>query len=119
MSGIGSRATAAVRLAELRLRQGRLEEAARLLDEYADSPAAVGPIARLRLAAGDADTAVALLERRLAAFGPNVAERAPLLALAAEAHAALGSLDRAARSAEEMTELAERCSARTCSHSQS
>ena len=107
-SGIGSRATAVVRLAELRLRQGRLEEAARLLDEYEESPVAVGPIARLRLAAGDAATAVALLERRLAALGPNVAERAPLLALAAEAHAALGNLDRAASSAEELTEVAER-----------
>jgi DNA-binding NarL/FixJ family response regulator len=50
-------------LAELRLRQGRSEEAARLLDGLDDAPAALGPLVRLHLERGDVDFAAALLQR--------------------------------------------------------
>jgi len=50
-------------LAELRLRQGRSEEAARLLEGLDDAPSALGPLVRLNLERGDVDFAAALLQR--------------------------------------------------------
>jgi DNA-binding CsgD family transcriptional regulator len=50
-------------LAELRLRQGRSEEAARLLEGLDDAPAALAPLVRLHLERGDVDFAAALLQR--------------------------------------------------------
>jgi DNA-binding CsgD family transcriptional regulator len=109
-----------VRLADLRVRQGRLEEAAALLEGLDQIPDAARPLAALHLARGEAALARDVLERRLAmpAFEmpwpiaptqpPPPAVTGPLLALLAEACAAEGAQDDAAAATERLVDLAER-----------
>jgi DNA-binding NarL/FixJ family response regulator len=54
-----------VHLADLRLRQGRIEEAERLLAGLEDRPAALAPVVSLHLARGEVDLAADKVERRL------------------------------------------------------
>ena len=68
-TGPGAHADALARLAELRLRQGRLEEAQGLLPERGGGRAAARTAARLRLAAGEPAVAAGLLERSLEDHG--------------------------------------------------
>lgn len=81
------RGSALVRLADLRVRQGRLEEAARLLDGMESEPFAVRPLARLHLARGESALASTCLRRFLAAEGEQ-AHLAPEWALLVEAELA-------------------------------
>ena len=104
--GIGVRERARCRLADLRLRQGRLEEAEQLmagLDHHED---AVLPLAALHLARSRHDLAVELLDRALDARPPEHHETVPLLALRVEAHLAGGDLDAARRSGDQLREIA-------------
>lgn len=95
------RAAALIRLAELRLRQGRLEEAAELLDGLDTHPDAVRTLAGLHLARGAPALARDLLERCTAGSDdavPRVGETSttgPLLALLVDAHLAEGEIDAA------------------------
>jgi DNA-binding CsgD family transcriptional regulator len=73
----GGRALPLARLAELRVRQGRLEEAEELLVDCEDHPAALVAAVELRLKRGEVDVAQALVERQLRAAG---ADPAPLTA---------------------------------------
>jgi len=73
-------ASALVRLADLRVRQGRLEEAAGLLKHVDQHHDAVRPLAALNLARGDAAMARDLLERTLPPDAGGSAA-GPLLAL--------------------------------------
>jgi DNA-binding CsgD family transcriptional regulator len=86
------RSGSAVRLADLRVRQGRLREAAALLanNEF-DAQAAI-PLARLHVMRGETDVADAVLRRSLAADGGTVLD-APVLALLAEVRAEAGRVD--------------------------
>ena len=59
----GRRAAAVIRLANLRVRQGRLEEAAQLLEGLGQHPDAVPVLAGLQLARGELAVAQELLER--------------------------------------------------------
>src|SRR5919108_5186013 len=61
----GLRSGALVRLADLRVRQGRLEEAAQLLAGQKQDPYAARPLARPHLLRGDVELAAAVLHRRL------------------------------------------------------
>ena len=103
------RSGAAVRLADLRVRQGRWAEAATLLaDNEVRRPGgpAAGPAAprpRVRT-----DRAAAVLRRSLGSAGTTVLH-APALALLAEAHAAGGRLDDARAVHERLAELAAGC----------
>jgi ATP/maltotriose-dependent transcriptional regulator MalT len=90
----GLRSGALVRLADLRVRQGRLEEATQLLAGHEQDPYAVRPIARLHLIRGDVELAAAVLRRRLALTGEGVVQ-APLLTLLAEVEVAAGRLEEA------------------------
>ena len=83
-------------LAELRLRQGRSEEAARLLEGLDDAPAALGPLVRLHLERGDVDFAAALLQR-----GADVDE-GELLALRGAVAMASGVAEAAGAVAQEL-----------------
>ena len=66
-------------LADLRLRQGREADAARLLAGLEDRPAALGQVVALHLARGDVELAAEKVERRLdAASGEKDAVVAPL-----------------------------------------
>ena len=88
------RAGAAVRLAGLRVRQGRYAEAAELLAGNESDGQAVEPLARVRLAEGEGELATAVLRRTLGTVRTTVFH-APALALLAELTAGRGRLDEA------------------------
>jgi DNA-binding NarL/FixJ family response regulator len=94
------------RLADLRLRQGRLEEAAELLAGLDQHEDAVRPLAALYLARSETARAQDLLERTLAAGGLEDAVEGPLLALLLEAHLTSGALDEARRVATRLSDIA-------------
>ncbi|HVK23097.1 MAG TPA: LuxR C-terminal-related transcriptional regulator [Actinokineospora sp.] len=98
----------AVRLSQLRIRQGRIEEAEETLVGYGGSPAAVRADAAIRLARGDAEAAVALLERQLSVLNRSGLLAVPLLAQLVEARLAAGDPDGAAATAAELAGLASR-----------
>jgi DNA-binding CsgD family transcriptional regulator len=86
------RAGAVVRLADLRVRQGRLEEAAQLLDGMSDNPEASLPLASVQLARGERAVARETLERALQRTGPRSSGAVPLLALLIDIELADGDL---------------------------
>jgi DNA-binding CsgD family transcriptional regulator len=89
----GSRAIrgdALVRLADLRVRQGRLDEAAGLLEGLEGHPDAQRPLAELELARGRPHVAAALLQRRVHQLGPANVQAASLLACLVEARITAG-----------------------------
>lgn len=106
-AGPAPRAEALARLAELRLRQGRREEAEELLAGCDESGHAARPAAQLRLAQGQPADAVALLQRRLAQLRARPAEAAPALALLVDAHVACGDLESADEAARRLDALVE------------
>lgn len=70
------RGEALARLAELRLAQGRIEEAERLLSGFEDHEAATAVCARIHLLRGKLALAVAVIQRRLEAIGQGQLEDA-------------------------------------------
>src|SRR5262249_24363292 len=68
-AGPGIRSEAVAQLADLRLRQGRLEEAESLLDLIHDSRDTTLAAAALRMARGEVDVAAGYLERRARELG--------------------------------------------------
>jgi DNA-binding NarL/FixJ family response regulator len=110
--GVGGRSSlrlgALARLAALRVRQGRFEEAGQLLAEAADdvSPELAPPLAAVHLSRGEFDLATDLVERALLQVAPHSTESAPLWALLVEVHLAADRLDAARTAAEEVAECA-------------
>jgi DNA-binding CsgD family transcriptional regulator/tetratricopeptide (TPR) repeat protein len=98
-------AEAHARLAELRLRQGRLEEAEALLRGHDELVVALRPAAAARLARGQTAVAVGLLERRLRHPAKCQTEDAATLALLVEALLAHGDPDAAAAAAARLDAL--------------
>jgi DNA-binding NarL/FixJ family response regulator len=111
-AGPASHAEALARLADLRLRQGRLEEAEELLPEGAGGRTAARTAARLRLARGEASVAAGLLERALeddgrpAVHGERHLRAAAALETLVTARLALGDLDAAEVAAKRLAGLA-------------
>ncbi len=108
--GTGHRALrvhAVLKLADLRVCQGRLEEAQALLSGYEDQGGAVLPLARLYMARGEAAMARATMEQALRAEGASSLYRAPLLLLMVEVLVALNDVEGAHRAARQLTELAQ------------
>src|SRR6185503_10992923 len=105
-SGPHVAADAFARLADLRLRQGRYEEASSLLRDHENQTRAHVAAAALRMARGDADGAVAVLRRRLATTDRHVG-LAPALALLVRANLAQGEVDQARHAAGRLTRLTE------------
>jgi LuxR family maltose regulon positive regulatory protein len=92
-----------VALAELRLRQARAEEAARLLDQAGAFPPAQLCRARLALDRGEARRAAELVERLLRqAPAARKLDRAPALELLVRARVARGELEGAAAALESL-----------------
>jgi DNA-binding CsgD family transcriptional regulator len=95
------RGAAMIRLAELRIRQGRVEEAVQLLDGLQQHPDAVGALATLHLGRGETAIARNLLERATARPDdrvPPVGEATmagPLLALLVDVLLEQGDLEAA------------------------
>ncbi len=102
----GMRADAVVRLADLRIKQGRLDEAARFLEGNETHPDAQQSLAELEVAHGRPKVGAALLERRLHQLGETNLQAAPLLIRLAEAHIAAGDRAAARKAASALTRLA-------------
>lgn len=97
----------AARLAELRVMQGRFEEAEELLVGFDGDPAVLDAAVTLRLARGEPRAAALLLEERLDVVGRESLLAAPLLARLVEAHVAEGSLEDALLEASALERIAE------------
>jgi DNA-binding CsgD family transcriptional regulator len=113
--GLGRRSAlrtgALARLAELRVRQGRLEEAAQLLDGLdgdADEETA-WPRGVIHLARGEFELAAYVLEQALGRVDHESGAAAPLWSLLVEVHLAAGRLD----AAEDVAERTARCAERS------
>ncbi len=100
------RESALCRLADLRVRQGRLEEAAVLLAGLEDHEDARLPLASLHLAQGHPELALELVDRVLAPGDHPDYVEVPLLALAVDCHLVLGEVDRAQQRSERLTQVA-------------
>jgi DNA-binding CsgD family transcriptional regulator len=83
-------AFAAGTLAELRLAQGRVEDAARMLRGVEGREEAAAAVASVHLALGEPSAAAAVLRRRLAATSPGRLDVAAVIELLGEAEIALG-----------------------------
>jgi DNA-binding NarL/FixJ family response regulator len=107
------RDAAVIRLAGLRVRQGRLEEAALLLQGLEQHPDVVPTLAALHLARGDTALARDLLERATEGSDHEVPTvgastmMGPLLALLVDVHLEQGSVDDAARIARRLDRIAQ------------
>jgi DNA-binding NarL/FixJ family response regulator len=100
------RANVLCRLADLRLRQGRVDEAAELLVGLEQHESAVRPLAALHLARGETALARDLLERTVTTTALEDATEGPLLALLVDVHLAAGAVDEAALVSERLSDLA-------------
>ena len=97
---------ALVRLAELRVRQGRFEEAEQLLAGLDGDIGAARPLAVTHLERGVPDRAVGVLSRALDEVDPTSVAAAPLWALLVEAHIATGDHDDAAAAVDQLVSCA-------------
>ena len=93
-------------LAELRVRQGRLQEAEQLLVGREEHPESLRALAHLRVAQGKPQIAAALLERGLLAAEGDALQTAQLLALLVDARLAAGEQASAEAAALALDELA-------------
>lgn len=98
---------AVARLAELRLRQGRTEEAARLLGGRENELRGCLAVAALRLARGDGPGATTAVRRWLAETAAQQLSSASALELSVRTHLASDDLDGARAAAAALTRLAE------------
>jgi len=104
------RAEALAKFAELRLAQGRLEEAARLLDGVEDHPTTTYATATLRLARREVVPAASILRRRLRSVGEESLESALLLELLTEVEIEQGAPEAALTEARRLAALGARSS---------
>lgn len=105
---IGHRAATSAHLASLRIDQGRLAEAAELLEPYEDQISACLPLARLQLARNETELAVAVARRGLRQLRGDALRAAPLLSTLVEAELRAGDVDAAGRASDDLAELAMR-----------
>jgi DNA-binding NarL/FixJ family response regulator len=101
------RSDAIAQLADLRLRQGRLEEAAELLAPVEDSFEVADVLARLHFARGDAALAAAVIDRALGELVGDRLRAGPLLALLVEVELARGAVEAAGAAAARLTECSQ------------
>jgi DNA-binding NarL/FixJ family response regulator len=94
----------ATRLAEIRVLQGRFDEAQELLVGFEGEPDAVRTLAAARLGRGEAHAAAALLERALDEVGRDTLLAVPLLEVLVEARLSEGRVDEA-QTAEDALEV--------------
>jgi DNA-binding CsgD family transcriptional regulator len=110
--GLGHRSMlrrgAMVRLADLRVRQGKLDEAERLLSDVRADPDAAYPLAALQLARGETALAIDTLDRGLSATEEGSAGSGPLLGLLVDALLAAGRLEDAAATTQRLADTAAR-----------
>jgi hypothetical protein len=100
------RAEPLARLAQLRVRQGALDDAAALLSGIEEHPLAALAAAELQLARGDGARAISLLDRRLRQVEQDATLAAPLLEALVDAHLQAGDRARARSAAGRLDALA-------------
>jgi DNA-binding CsgD family transcriptional regulator len=100
----------AAKLAELRIAQGRLEEAGRLLAGFEELPESTHALASLSLANGEIAMGAAILHRRLNAIGDDNVLAAPFLSLLVEVQLAQADIAGAAVTAGRLEAVATVCS---------
>ncbi|MEX0873737.1 MAG: LuxR C-terminal-related transcriptional regulator [Actinomycetota bacterium] len=100
--------TALVRLADLRVRQGRFEEAEQLLDGLSGYTEAARPLASVHLAKGETALAADTLERALEELGREGMGAVPLLSLLVDVELTRGDVDRAGRVVDQLEAIASR-----------
>jgi DNA-binding NarL/FixJ family response regulator len=100
----------AAKLAELRVMQGRTEEAAQLLAGFEGLPESTHALASLYLANGETAMAAAVLHRHLNAVGGDNTLAAPFLDLLIDVQVAQDDIDGARESAAKLQAVAERSS---------
>jgi DNA-binding NarL/FixJ family response regulator/tetratricopeptide (TPR) repeat protein len=108
LEGTGYRARCvhpAAKFAELRMLQGRVEDAERLLAGYEDRTDALRATARLHLLRGEPAVAAAILHRRINQLGDGLLA-VPLLALLVEVQVARGDVASAHASADRLAAIA-------------
>ena len=96
----------AAKLAELRIAQGRLEEAGQLLAGFEELPESTHALAALYLANGETAMAAAILLRRLNAIGDDNVLAAPFLSLLVDVQLGQADLSSADRTAERLEAVA-------------
>ena len=94
------------KLAELRIAQGRLEEAGLLLAGFEELPESTHALASLYLATGETAMAAAILHRRLNAIGGDNVLAAPFLGLLVEVQLAQADVPGAERTASRLDAVA-------------
>jgi DNA-binding CsgD family transcriptional regulator len=104
------RGEALAKLAELRLAQGRIEEAERLIEGFEDHPAAAVAVGTIHLSQGEPGQAAAILRRCTSGLEERSLESAAPLELLVEAEIAQGATDAAAARANRLAELGARLS---------
>ncbi|HEY2998947.1 MAG TPA: LuxR C-terminal-related transcriptional regulator [Acidimicrobiales bacterium] len=103
---VAHRALTVAHLADLRLDQGRVEEAADLLAPFEDWVTTCGPLARVHLRRGDLDLAAAVLRRGLGELVGDALRAGPLLSTLVEVELARGDVAAARAAAAELDTLA-------------
>lgn len=104
----GLRIHALFKLADLRVSQGKLEEAQVLLAGFEDQEAALVPLARLHLARGEEEMARAVLTQALESATESTLHQIPLLDLLAEVMLDVDDAAAAWQAAEEQEVLAKK-----------
>jgi DNA-binding NarL/FixJ family response regulator len=100
------RSGALIRLADLRVLQGRVEEAEQLLDGFEHWPEAARAVAGVHLARGETARAADVLDRALGQMDASGAGAGPLWAMLVDVHLADGALDRAEAALAQLAETA-------------
>jgi DNA-binding CsgD family transcriptional regulator len=93
------------KFAELRVAQGRIEEAVRLLDGLEDDVAAGYALASIHFARGELAVAASILGRRVREIGEDCLRCAPLLELLVQVEIGQGNVRDAAAKARRLAEL--------------
>ena len=109
--GLGQRylrGGALARLADLRVRQGRFEDAEQLLEGMHADIEAARPLAAIHLARGDVALARDVIERALDQFDPLSTATAPLVALLVDVYLAANLLDEAGTAVDRLVACADR-----------
>lgn len=106
-SMVARRAEGLARLADLRIRQDRLEEAAQLLYPVADRFEAAGALARLHVAQGDFDLASTVINTHVNQLGSDLLRSGPLLGLLVQVELSRGDVDAAEGTARRLAEASE------------
>lgn len=101
------RAEAAIRLASLRVLQGRVDEAFQLVSQHEDRPGACEVLARIHFVRGQLDLATAVANRALRVTGGDQLRTAAITALLVEVALAQDDVSSATNQSQSLARLAE------------